>query len=425
MTTKNGRLVLRAGNVFDSLTEKVKSNLTIAIKGNEIVWVGDDGSFEKEKKDKIIDVSKKFLLPGMIEAHIHLEFTGNLESEKEMVYTKTAMWPYIALHHAQKHLVSGFTCVRDCGSSPGYISSLRRIIDNGVFAGPRLVVAESGVSQWGNQEAIGPDFLINHWREYSETQTGIDGVMHTVRSRKREGADFIKTLTTGGVLHGAESKVTMSLWTEDELEALVKEAHRLGMHVASHAHGLAGIINAVKANVDTIEHGSFIDEECMKLMIDKGTYLVPTHAALMNLLKPEVLEHQTPATQRKTIEISKIQKECHKLAFEKGVLIALGTDAGTPGNYHGDATQELRYMVENVGMTHTQALQTATIHGARAIQREENIGSIEVGKFADIIICKKDPTKDVTILENVNNLSHVIKDGKVMVENGKITYFST
>ncbi|MHA1441144.1 MAG: amidohydrolase family protein, partial [Candidatus Heimdallarchaeota archaeon] len=111
-------------------------------------------------------------------------------------------------------------------------------------------------------------------------------------------------------------------------------------------------------------------------------------------------------------------------AFEKGVLFALGTDAGTPGNLHGETAQELRFMVENVGMTHVQALQTATINGARAIQREETIGSIEVGKFADIVICKKDPTKDVTILENLSNISHVVKDGKVMVENGKIVYFS-
>ncbi|MHA1366316.1 MAG: amidohydrolase family protein [Candidatus Heimdallarchaeota archaeon] len=110
--------------------------------------------------------------------------------------------------------------------------------------------------------------------------------------------------------------------------------------------------------------------------------------------------------------------------FEKGVLFALGTDAGTPGNFHGETAQELRFMVENVGMTHVQALQTATINGARAIQREETIGSIEVGKFADIVICKKDPTKDVTILENLSNISHVVKDGKVMVENGKIVYFS-
>ncbi|MHA1356130.1 MAG: amidohydrolase family protein [Candidatus Heimdallarchaeota archaeon] len=423
MATNNGRLILKAGKVFDSLTGKVNENQTIAIVDNKIAWIGDDGSFEKEKKDKVIDVSKKFILPGLIETHVHLDYTGNPGYEKELMYTKTPMWYYIALKHAQKHLVSGFTCVRDCGARPGYISSLRRIIDMGHFAGPRLLVSESGIGQWGNQEAVGPNYLIDYFAKVGEVITGRDGVMHAVRTRKREGADFIKTLTTGGVLHGTESKVSMSLWTDDELDAMVTEAHRLGMHLASHAHGAAGIITAVKAGIDTIEHGSFIDEEGCKLMIQNGTYLVPTQAALSNLKKPEILD-QTPATQRKVLYVGKISIECHKEAFEKGVLFALGTDAGTPGNFHGETAQELRFMVENVGMTHVQALQTATINGARAIQREETIGSIEVGKFADIVICKKDPTKDVTILENLSNISHVVKDGKVMVENGKIVYFS-
>jgi imidazolonepropionase-like amidohydrolase len=204
---------------------------------------------------------------------------------------------------------------------------------------------------------------------------------------------------------------------------MVKEAHRIGMHIACHAHGREGIYRAVKAGIDTIEHGSFLDEESADIMIKKRLFVIPTQAALVNLSKSEINQHMPPEVKKKISDVSEISQENHRMAFKKGVPIALGTDAGTPGNYHGETAQEIRYMVENVGMSTTQALQTATIESAKAIQLDEKIGSIEVNKIADITICDKDPFDDVSVLEKVKNISYVIKDGIIMAQKGKLTYF--
>ncbi|NHJ31449.1 MAG: amidohydrolase family protein, partial [Asgard group archaeon] len=149
MSKNDKRLIVKKGDVFDSKTGKIMKNTTIAISGREIVWVGDDGSFEKEKSDQVIKADGKIVLPGLVESHVHLASLCTPHYERETLRTSDAMWHYIALNNAQKHLVSGFTCVRDCGSSPGWIASLRRSLDQGIFAGPRLVVADSGISQWG------------------------------------------------------------------------------------------------------------------------------------------------------------------------------------------------------------------------------------------------------------------------------------
>jgi imidazolonepropionase-like amidohydrolase len=421
---KDSRLVIKSGNVFDSIEGKIKENLTIVTKHNEIVWVGDEGSFEKEVNDEIIDATGKTVFPGMVECHLHLHMKGDINMERATLRTKRDMYHYYALDNAQKQLISGFTCVRDAGSFTGIMPSLRRILDLGVLAGPRIMNSDMGIWQWGNQEEVYPAPIIAWVREHEQVIAGVDNVKHAVRDLKFRGATYIKTATTGGVLHGMESKVSFSLWTEEELEAIVEESHRNDMHVASHAHGKAGIDKATLAGVDTIEHGSFIDEESADLMIKNGTYLIPTQMAAMGLVSPELLKTMPPEVQKKTLEVDKAMKTNHRMAFEKGVKIAIGTDAGTPGNYHGNSGTEVALMVKDVGMTPIQALQTATIEGAKAIWMDEKIGSIEKGKLADIIVCEKNPLEDITIIENPQNFSHIIKDGKIMVEKGIINYFT-
>ncbi len=424
MDQEKKRLVIHNSFLFDSISGRMKENTTVVIKENRIVWVGEEATFEKEENDMIIDATGKTILPGMVETHVHLTATGNPQFEREYLRTKSDMYHYFALDHAQKHLVSGFTCVRDAGANPGVLSSLRRILNYGIFAGPRLVVSETGIWQWGNQEDVGPRALVNFSKENYQVKAGVDNVKHAVRDQKNEGADFIKTATTGGVLHGMESKVSFSLWTHEELVAMREEAHRLGMHVACHAHGTPGIIAAAEAKLDTIEHGSYMTEEAAGLMVKNGTYLVPTQLAAMGLVSPELMKMMPPEVQKKTVEVDKNMKRSHKLAFEKGVKIAIGTDAGTPGNYHGNTGFEVKLMVDDVGMTPTQALQAATIEGAKAIWMDEDIGSIEKGKLADIVICDLNPIEDIAVITNPKNFSHVIKDGKIMAERGIIKYFS-
>jgi imidazolonepropionase-like amidohydrolase len=423
MSNRNSRLVIKSGDVFDASTGTMKEGHTIVAIGNKIAWCGPDSAFDKETNDEIIDATGKTILPGMIDCHVHLESTATPQYEREYLRTTRAMLHYYALRNAQNHLIHGFTCLRDCGAYPDWGPSLRRIFDNCIIAGPRLLVANLPIAQWGNQEAIGPLEVLEYERKLMEVKTGADGVKHAVRDRKHSGADFIKTLTTGGVLHGIESKVGTSLFVDEELSAIVEEAHRLGMHVACHAHGRQGIYKAAIAGIDTIEHGSYIDEEIAKLMIQKGLYLIPTQIAGLSLAKPEILEQMPPEVAEKTKTVVSAVLENHKMAFNKGVRFAIGTDAGTPGNHHGGTASEIRNMVENVGMTTTQALQAATIESAKAIKKDDMLGSIEQGKFADLVVCDLNPLEEIATLQDSRNFAYIIKDGKIMVKQGQITYF--
>ena len=423
MSSDSFRLVIKSGNVFDPLSGAIKEEHTIVIIGNKIAWCGPDSAFDKEPNDEIINATGKTILPGMMDCHVHLQSTATPQYERKYLRTTRGMLHYYALRNAQNHLIHGFTCIRDCGGYPDWGPSLRRILDNGTIAGPRLLVANLGIAQWGNQEAIGPLEVLEYQRQLSEVKTGVDGVKHAVRDRKRSGADFIKTLTTGGVLHGMGSKVGTSLFLDEELSAIVEEAHRLGMHVACHAHGREGIYKAVMAGIDTIEHGSYIDEEIAELMIQKGLYLIPTQIAGLSLAKPEILKQLPPEVAKKTKTVLSAVVENHKIAFNKGVRFAIGTDAGTPGNHHGQTASEIKNMVENVGMTPSQALQAATIGSAKAIKMDDMLGSIEQGKFADLVLCDLNPLEEISILEDSKNFAYIIKDGKIMVKHGQITYF--
>ena len=424
MYLKEERLVIKSGNVFDSINGRINENFTIVIKGNKIAWIDEDSKFEKGENDTIIDATGKTVFPGMVECHLHLSMNGEINMERAQLRTKRDMYHFYSLVNAQKQLISGFTTVRDAGSYDGIMPSLRRILDYGVFAGPRILNSDKGVWQWGNQEAVYPLEIIEWDRIHDQILSGVDNVKHAVRDLKYRGANYVKTATTGGVLHGMESKVSFSLWTEEELKAIVEEAHRNDMHVAAHAHGKAGIDKATLCGVNTIEHASFMDEESADLMIKHGTYIVPTQMAAMGLISPELLKTMPPEVQNKTIEVDSAMKTNHKMAFEKGVKIAIGTDAGTPGNYHGNSGTEVVLMVKDVGMTPTQAMQAATIEGAKAIWMDEKIGSIEKGKLADIIISENNPIENIITLEKWKNFSYVIKDGKIMVKNGVISYFS-
>jgi imidazolonepropionase-like amidohydrolase len=409
------RTILFDGTLFDSKRGEMKANQTVVIVNKSIVWVDETGKFSKNSDDFIINCEDKYLLPGLIDCHVHLEAEATFNYDQQMMRTPTSMYHYIALKSAVEHLNAGFTTLRDCGSwNANWGQSLREAFATGMFKGPRLLIATQTIGQWGNQSFYGPDFLDQEEKK-QEVLTGIDGVMHAVRDRKRAGADFIKTMTTGGVLHGQESQLDRSLWREEELEAMVDEANRLGMHVAVHAHGLHGIIKAAKAKVQTIEHGSFIDDEAARIMRQNNVFLVPTQtSAFMD--KPDLMKELPEEVQRKTIEVDSAMFQNHKIAFENDVKIALGTDAGVPGNPHGTSAKELTEYVEKIEMTPLQALQSATLHAAEAIKLDHKIGSVEIDKLADIIILESDPSENIGILEEKANIKYILKEGKILKE---------
>lgn len=413
------RLVLHNTTYFDSVSGKMEERKSIVLKNGIVDWIGNYSSFEKEENDEMLNLEGKYVLPGLIECHVHLEMDTSLFRSRQFMTTPTFYRGYLALKHAQDHLMAGFTTVRDCGGER-WGSSLKRAIATGLYKGPRLVVAQIGIGQYGSQDMMFPDELLDAFSKdrWYATPSGVDGVTHAVRDRVSIGSDFIKTATTGGITHGAGSKVEKVLFKEDELIAMVCEAHRNGMHVASHAHGDAGIRLAVDAGIDTIEHGSMISEDTADLMIKKGTYLVPTHRAYADRNNPETLAKMEPAAVKKLKALVDVMLECHKIAFEKGVKFALGTDSGVEGAPHGTSAKEISLMVAEVGMDPVQALQCATINAAEAIQLDDSIGSIKVGKAGDVIVVSSNPLDDVTILEDVTNIEYVIKEAKIVAEKG-------
>jgi len=414
------RLVFQQATIFDPDSKTYTNNQTIVIANDEFVWIGPDSEFTTEDGDIITELEGKLVFPGLIDAHVHLGATTAVDWAKERMRSKDGRYHYLALKHAQDHLKAGFTTLRDVGGSPDWGAPLRRVLAEGMFPGPRILVAQQTLGQFGNQEKFGP----REWIEANaknDIAAGPYGVIEAVRDRKATGSDLIKTMTTGGVLHGQESQLDRSLWTEEELEAMVTEAHRLGMRVAVHAHGLHGIIKAAKAGVDTIEHGSFMNEEAAELMKQQGIILVPTQASEFSS-KDELMDQLAPEVREKTIAVDKAMIENHRMAYEKGVKIACGTDAGVPGNPHGTSARELVLYVKHLGMTPAEAIATATITAAEALGLQDQIGTIEAGKTADLVILKKDrdPLQEISILEDVQNILCVVKSGKIVIEKGKI-----
>jgi imidazolonepropionase-like amidohydrolase len=415
------RLVLHNTTYFDSVKGKMEEGKTIVLKNGLVDWIGDYSSFEKEENDELLNLEGKYVLPGLIDCHVHLDIITTLNPFKSYLTTQTFYYGYIALKQAQDHLRAGFTTLRDCGGEK-WGSSLKRAIAAGFFKGPRLVVAQYGIAQYGNQDEMLPDELHDAFskNKWFTIQSGIDGILHAVRDRMSIGSDFIKTATTGGILHGEKSKVDKSLFTEEELNAMTREAHRNGMHVASHAHGDEGIRLAVDCGVDTIEHGSMISEETADIMIKKRRHLVPTHLAYMDRHNPVTMAKIEPDAVKRLHQVVDVVMDCHKMAYEKGVKFALGTDSGVEGATHGTSAKELSLMVTEVGMSPTEALQCATITAAEAIQLDKDIGSIEVGKVGDVIVVSDNPLHDLTLLEDVKNIEYVIKDAVVVAEKGNL-----
>lgn len=417
------RLILQNANYFDSVNGKLVEGQTIVSTGRIISWIGDTNSFEKEDEDKVIDVSGKAVIPGLMDCHVHLGMNASPDYVTEQVRTNSETYPFYGLKHAQNHLKSGFTTLREVGNMGGnsrWGLSLKQLFAQHYFYGPRMLYASAFIGQKGNQALMGPDELI-YTKSYDEAMvSGVEEVIAAVRVRKENGADVIKTATTGGVLHGQESNIERSLWRTEELEALTDEAHRLGLHCAAHAHGPAGILKAVETGFDTVEHATYVTEDIADLMVQKGTYIVPTHNAVMGLKVPETYQKMPPEVQKKIDATAENMFNNHKVAYEKGVKFALGTDCGTPSNYHGTTAEEISSMVNRVGMTNVQALQCATIESAKAIKLSEITGSIEVGKMADIVVVNGNPLDNVTVLENTSNLDYVIRDGVVMAKNGKL-----
>ncbi len=395
-------VVVRAGRLLDVKTGKTLTNQTIIIQGDKIANVGPDAQVPAGAQ--VVDLSNATVLPGLIDAHTHLTMTTNFG------YSRLAISvPREALYgarNARVTLEAGFTTVRNVGASGFSDVALRDAINAGDVPGPRMLVSGPPLSITGGH--ADNNLLPFEYHATSDgVADGVDGVRHMVRQNIKYGADLIKFMASGGVLSKGDNPQA-SQYTLEEMKAIVEEAHRLGRKVAAHAHGAQAIRWASEAGVDSIEHGSYIDDAAIAAMKKNGTYLVPTlYLADWFMANAEKIG-TPPDLIAKARDVLPAARKNVARAFAAGVKVGFGTDAAVYP--HGLNAHEFAVMVK-LGLTPLQAIQTATINDADLLGWSDKVGTIEAGKWADIVAVDGDPLADVTTLEHVK---FVMKGGEVV-----------
>jgi imidazolonepropionase-like amidohydrolase len=397
-------VVVRAGRLLDVRTGKTLSNQTILIQGGKIASVGPDTQVPGGAQAEIVDLSNATVLPGLIDAHTHITFDPNFGySSLAISVPREAL---IGARNARVTLEAGFTTVRNVGASGFSDVALRDAINAGDVPGPRMLVSGPALSITGGH--CDNNLLPFDYHAQEEgVADGVEAVQHKTREIIKYGADVIKICATGGVLSKGDDP-NAAQFTLDEMKAIVADAHRLGRKVAAHAHGAQGVIWASEAGVDSVEHGHLMNDEAIATLKKNGTYLVPT-LYLMDWQRENAAQANLPDFAKRKMEmVSEMGKMNAKKAFAAGVKIGFGTDAAVYP--HGLNAHEFAVYVK-LGMTPLQAIQTATINDADLLGWSDKVGTIEPGKWADIVAVDGDPLADVTTLERVK---FVMKGGEVV-----------
>jgi imidazolonepropionase-like amidohydrolase len=396
------RTLLRAGHVIDVHTGKESADQTIIVTGGRITSIAATASTPAQPGDQEIDLRALTVLPGMIDAHTHL--TMNTDFDPYVELTTTPMKEALnGVINAKTTLMAGFTTVRNVGASGYSDVMLRDEINAGHFPGPHMLVSGPALGITGGH--CDENLLPFEYHITSDgVADGIPAVQQKVRQNIKYGADLIKICATGGVLSKGDDPQA-SQYTLEEMKAIVADAHRLGRKVAAHAHGAQGILWASEAGVDSIEHGSYIDDAAIAEMKKDGTYLVPTL-----YLEDWMIQygHLPPFYQQKMKDTILVAKKNIKHAVDSGVKVALGTDAAVYP--HGLNAHEFDVYVNQIGMTPLAALQSGTINAADLLGWSDKTGALDPGKWADIIAVNGDPLKDITVLQHV---PFVMKSGVV------------
>ena len=402
---------VKAGHLFDATSDTLRDNVVLVVEGERIASVLPAAEVTIPAGATVVDLSSDWVLPGLIDCHTHLEARADHYNPIWDVRETPFMGGFNGVVNANKTLQAGFTGVRDVGSQPFFAVDLRKAIDAGDFPGPRVVASGPAISitgGHGDMNGFAPpvqNMMYPAEHDY-EIADGPEEVRHVVRAQVKFGVDVIKILATGGVL-SAGDKPGAEQMTYDEMKMAVDEAHHAGRKVAAHAHGTEGIKDAVRAGVDSIEHGSLIDAEGIEMMKAHGTYLV---ADIYNddYILGKAVEFGLP---RENVDkermVGRLQRENFAKAVAAGVKIAFGTDAGVYP--HGDNAKQFHYMVK-YGMTPAGAIRAATSSAADLIGRAQDVGTLEKGKYADLIAVTVSPLDHVEVLEHV---SFVMKGGKV------------
>ena len=404
--------VIHAGRLIDSVSDKSRESVSIFIKDNKIEAI-EPGYASVQENQKLVDLKDHTVMPGLMDMHVHLagqprEDGNTAISYSEGFFKNPVDFALRATQYTKATLLAGFTTVRDPGGTLSL--ALRDAINAGYIEGPRIFASGRPIASTGGHGD--PTNGLN--QELSRLKGGAgpkEGVINSpyearqaVRQRYKDGADLIKITATGGVMSLAKSADNPQ-FMDDELAAIVETARDYGFTVAVHAHGAEGMKRAVEAGVDSIEHGTYMTDEIMRLMKKKGTYYVPTISAAKWVAEhadtlPEIVQPKARAVG------PKLQSTFAK-AYQKGVKIAFGTDAGV--SPHGVNGKEFMYMVE-AGMPPMEAIQSATMTPAKLLRIDDKLGSVEAGKIADLVAVKGNPLEDISLMRKV---SFVMKNGLI------------
>lgn len=400
---------LHCGKVIDTKSGSVLTEKTIVISGKKITAIHDGYISTKRADDIIIDLKDKTVMPGFIDMHVHIESETSPTQYLERFTKNNADVAFASAEIANRTLMAGFTTVRDLGGS-GVNVALRDAIAKGKVSGPRIFTAEKAIGTTGGHA----DPTNGMRKELMGDPGPTEGVINSpedarkaVRQRYKNGADLIKITATGGVLSVAKNGQNAQ-FTQEEVNEIVKTAKEYGMHVAAHAHGKEGMKRAVKAGVQTIEHGSFMDKEVASLMKQNNTYLVPTLSAGRYVEEKAKIPNYYPAViLPKIASTMEVLDDTFKMVVNEKVPVAFGTDAGVFP--HGENAKEFGYMV-TAGWSPMFSIQSATITNAKLLDMENELGQIQPNFIADIVATNEDPTENINTTENV---VFVMKEGRI------------
>ena len=404
-----GDKLIYAGTLFAVPGQEPLKEQTVFVRDGRILKV-EAGFIRPSAGEIVIDLRNFYVLPGLVDCHVHILSELNAKSRLEQVESEE---PYVALRgaaYALRTLRAGFTTVRDLGERSSAIFALKKAINEGLIAGPRLVVAGSTLSPTGGHvQTYGYREEINALFASTGVCDGVDECRKAVRTQVSRGADVIKLVATGGVLSNISAGVDQQ-FTDEELAVIVKTAHGLGKRVAAHAHGAGGINATLRAGVDSIEHGSYVDDMSISLFRKTGAYLVPTVIAGVTVAEHAKEQGFLTAAQReKALKVGPLMQAALGRAYKGGVKIAFGTDMGV--GVHGQNAKEFALMV-GAGMPAMEALKAATVNAADLLQLSNVIGTVEPNKMADIVAVAKDPRSDIRTMER---MSFVMRNGTVYV----------
>jgi len=407
--------VLHCGRLFDADTGRMLGESSIVVRGARIVSV-QPGAIALPAGANAIELGQATCLPGLIDSHVHLTSQSSPTSYSDQFRWNVADYAIRSTVYAQRTLQAGFTTVRNLGDGNGESIALRNAIEAGVIPGPRIFTAGPAIGSTGGH-ADGTDGyrkdLAGDPGPKDGIINGVDDAWKAVRQHYKDGADLIKIMPSGGVLDESASADNPQL-TLDEIKAVVAAAHDYGFTVAAHAHGAEGIRRAVEGGVDSIEHGTFMNDADMRLMKQRGTWYVPTIIAGKYVgEKAKVPGYYPPQVAAKAQQVGPIIQATAGRAYKAGVRIAFGTDAGVYP--HGENAREFRYMVD-AGIPAAYALQAATVHAAALLKKSADLGSIAAGKYADIIAVEGDPLADIDVMQKV---AFVMKAGTVYRRDGR------